>query len=236
MRAVISDDWIRGMRIHRLARRRATMSTRRRARFDAGMRAGILFVIVFACVGTVRASPPTTAGRAPRASLSTVRPREHDDAPARVVVPFEPCGGGGGGADADAFCATIGVGCEITDAAATAGRDGATMTEDGCVVVLGGEKDGVARLAVSRTCAGRAVWIRATMTCEEGEGRLFPYSTMLLGEVIALADAAIYLANSTHALKETIRGNETTTEDDDAGEEEEDRRGASFTIYYPWSY
>lgn len=74
------------------------------------------------------------------------------------------------------------------------------------------------------------------MTCEEGEGRLFPYSTMLLGEVIALADAAIYLANSTHALKETIRGNETTTEDDDAGEEEEDRRGASFTIYYPWSY
>lgn len=205
------------------------MSTRRRGRFDAGVRAGILFVIVFACVGTVRASPTTTAGRAPRASLSTVRPRAHEDAPARVVVPFEPCGDGGDGdADVDAFCATIGAGCEITDAAATAGRDGAVLMEDGCVVVLGGV-DGVARVAVSRTCAGRAVWIRATMTCEEGEGRLFPYSTMLLGEVIALADAAIYLANSTHALKETIRGNETTTE-------EEERRGASFTIYYPWSY
>lgn len=210
------------------------MSTRRRARLDAGMCAGILFVILFACVGIARASPPTTAGRAPRASLSTVRPREDEDAPARVVVvPFEPCGGG---ADADAFCATIGVGCEITDAAATSGRDGAALTEDGCVVVLVDVKDGVARVAVSRNqCAGRAVWIRATMTCGEGEGRLFPYSTMLLGEVIALADAAIYLANSTHALKETIRGNETTTEDD-AKEEEEERRGASLTIYYPWSY
>ena len=208
------------------------MSTRRRARLDAGMRARILFVIVFACIGIARASPPTTAGRAPRASLSTVRPREDEDALARVVVPFEPCGGG---ADADAYCATIGVGCEITDVAAAAGRDGAALTEDGCVVVLVGVKDGVARVAVSRTCAGRAVWIRATMTCEEGEGRLFPYSTMLLGEVIAFADAAIYLANSTHALKETIRGNETTT-DDDAMEEEEERRGASFTIYYPWSY
>lgn len=232
MRVVISDDWIRARRIHRLARRRATMSTLRRARFDAGMRAGILFIIVFAGVGMVRASPTTTAGRAPRASLSTVRPRENEDAPARVVVPLEPCGGG---ADADAFCATIGVGCEITDAAATAGRDGAVLTEDGCVVGLVDVKDGVARVAVSRTCAGRAVWIRATMTCEEGEGRLFPYSTMLLGEVIALADAAIYLANSTHALKETIRDNETTTEDA-AGKEEEERRGASFTIYYPWSY
>jgi hypothetical protein len=72
------------------------------------------------------------------------------------------------------------------------------------------------------------------MMCEEEQGRLFPYSTMLLGEVVALADAAIYLANSTHALKETIRGNETT--EDDAEEEKEEERGASFTIYYPWSY
>ena len=207
------------------------MLTRRWARRDAGMRVKILFFIVFARVVIARASPTSVLLRE-NEGASLVPASE--DAPAPVVVPFEPCVGAT--ADVDAFCAKIGLGCEITDARATRGRDGATL-EDGCVAVLVDAKVGVARATVSRTCAGRAreaLWIRATMMCEEEQGRLFPYSTMLLGEVVALADAAIYLANSTHALKETIRGNETT--EDDAEEEKEEERGASFTIYYPWSY
>jgi len=55
------------------------------------------------------------------------------------------------------------------------------------------------------------------------EGRLFPYSTLLLGEVVALADSAIYLAEAVNNLGGT------------QSEEGGDRAG-TFTIKFPASF
>jgi len=59
---------------------------------------------------------------------------------------------------------------------------------------------------------------------------LFPYSTLLLGEVVALADSTIYLAEAAHALEDAVDGAEDTEE------EEEHERGTEFTIYWPASF
>ena len=69
--------------------------------------------------------------------------------------------------------------------------------------------------------------VEAVYSCTR-EGRLFPYSTMLLGEVVALADAAIYLAEAAYNLR-----NQTSNGDDVAGDE---HRAGSFTLYWPSSY
>ena len=69
--------------------------------------------------------------------------------------------------------------------------------------------------------------VEAVYSCTR-EGRLFPYSTMLLGEVVALADAAIYLAEEAHNLR-----NQTSNGDDVAVDE---HRAGSFTLYWPSSY
>jgi len=70
--------------------------------------------------------------------------------------------------------------------------------------------------------------VEAVYSCRTREGRLFPYSTMLLGEVVALADAAIYLAEAAYNLR-----NQTSNGDDVAGDE---HRAGSFTLYWPSSY
>ena len=70
--------------------------------------------------------------------------------------------------------------------------------------------------------------VEAVYSCRTREGRLFPYSTMLLGEVVALADAAIYLAEAAYNLR-----NRTSNGDDVAGDE---HRAGSFTLYWPSSY
>ena len=60
---------------------------------------------------------------------------------------------------------------------------------------------------------------------------MFPYSTLLLGEVVALADSTIYLAEAAHALEDAVDGAEDAEE-----EEEEHERGTEFTIYWPASF
>ena len=70
--------------------------------------------------------------------------------------------------------------------------------------------------------------VEAVYSCRTREGRLFPYSTMLLGEVVALADAAIYLAEAAYNSR-----NQTSNGDDVAGDE---HRAGSFTLYWPSSY
>jgi hypothetical protein len=95
---------------------------------------------------------------------------------------------------------------------------------DDAMLMIGLSRDG--------TCAierGDEFVIEAAVSCvmNDGRGRLFPFSTLLLGEVVALADAAIYLTESVHALEGNIR-NET--------EEAEDERAGSFTIFFPTSF
>ena len=61
---------------------------------------------------------------------------------------------------------------------------------------------------------------------------MFPYSTLLLGEVVALADSTIYLAEAAHALEDAVDG----AEEEEEEEEEEHERGTEFTIYWPASF
>lgn len=61
---------------------------------------------------------------------------------------------------------------------------------------------------------------------------MFPYSTLLLGEVVALADSAIYLAEAVHTLEHTV----DAVEEDAASLEAEDERTTAFTIYWPASF
>ena len=60
---------------------------------------------------------------------------------------------------------------------------------------------------------------------------MFPYSTLLLGEVVALADSTIYLAEAAHALGDAVDGAEDAAEEEEAHE-----RGTEFTIYWPASF
>lgn len=84
-----------------------------------------------------------------------------------------------------------------------------------------------------RACArrGEVYRVEARVECGGGRDRLFPYSTLLLGEVVALADSAIYLAEAAHALEHTVDAVE-----DAASLEEEDERTTAFTIYWPASF
>ena len=91
----------------------------------------------------------------------------------------------------------------------------------------------VARARTRDGCArggGGVYRIEARVVCR-GRDRVFPYSTLLLGEVVALADATIYLAEAAHALEDAVDGAEDAEE-----EEEEHERGTEFTIYWPASF
>ena len=120
--------------------------------------------------------------------------------------------------------------CEVVEGRIRDARGGAVG--DACGTVDGVGTRVVARARTSDGCArgGDAYRIEARVVCR-GEGRLFPYSTLLLGEVVALADSTIYLAEAAHALEDAVDGAEEEEE-----EEEEHERGTEFTIYWPASF
>ena len=92
----------------------------------------------------------------------------------------------------------------------------------------------VARARTRDGCArgrGGVYRIEARVVCR-GRDRVFPYSTLLLGEVVALADATIYLAEAAHALEDAVDEEEA----EEAEAEEEHERGTEFTIYWPASF
>jgi len=174
------------------------------------------------------------AGRArgdARARPATMR----DDATMRVAA-FAPCEETNartrGEACFEHVVANEDDACAIREGTIRRARDGmeigdscgATEIADGRVVV---------RLRTDEPrCAARegdAFRIEAYYECV-GDGRLFPYSTLLLGEVVALADSAIYLAEAAHELEQTVESQ------DEEREQEEDDRATSFTIYWPASF
>jgi len=166
------------------------------------------------------------------------------------VVTFEPCGATDASptrrarvdtTDGEAACFTTDVGGGGEGAAATwtcalaAGtirnaRGDVVDPACGSVDVVGARV--VVRMRSSDACArrGEAYHVEARVECG-GRDRLFPYSTLLLGEVVALADSAIYLAEATHALEHTVDPVE-----DAASLEAEDERTTAFTIYWPASF
>ena len=121
--------------------------------------------------------------------------------------------------------------CEVVEGRIRDARGGAVG--DACGTVDGVGTRVVARARTSDGCArgGDAYRIEARVVCRGG-GRLFPYSTLLLGEVVALADSTIYLAEAAHALEDAVDG----AEEDEEEEEEEHERGTEFTIYWPASF
>ena len=127
--------------------------------------------------------------------------------------------------DADATCEVVEG--RIRDASGVA-MDDACGTVDAVgtrVVARARTRDGCAR-------GGGGVYrIEARVVCR-GRNRVFPYSTLLLGEVVALADATIYLAEAAHALEDAVDGEEAA----EAEAEEEHERGTEFTIYWPASF
>ena len=119
--------------------------------------------------------------------------------------------------------------CEVVEGRIRDARGDAVG--DACGTVDGVGTRVVARARTSDGCArgGDVYRIEARVVCR-GRDRLFPYSTLLLGEV-ALADSTIYLAEAAHALEDAVDGAE-----DAAEEEEEHERGPEFTIYWPASF
>ena len=120
--------------------------------------------------------------------------------------------------------------CEVVEGRIRDARGDAVGDACGTVDAVGTRV--VARARTSDGCArgGDTYRIEARVVCR-GEGRLFPYSTLLLGEVVALADSTIYLAEAAHALEDAVDGAEEEEE-----EEEEHERGTEFTIYWPASF
>ncbi len=120
--------------------------------------------------------------------------------------------------------------CEVVEGRIRDARGG--VVGDACGTVDAVGKRVVARARTSDGCArsGDVYRIEARVVCR-GRDRLFPYSTLLLGEVVALADSTIYLAEAAHALGDAVDGAE-----DAAAEEEEHERGTEFTIYWPASF
>ena len=109
-------------------------------------------------------------------------------------------------------------------------RADGTEVERACGRVDAGASRVVVRLRVDEACrieANQAVRVEAAVECASGDARLFQFSTMLLGEVVALADAAVYLADSVHTLEETI---------EIADEVLEDERATEVTIWWPASF
>ena len=121
--------------------------------------------------------------------------------------------------------------CEVVEGRIRDARG--RVVGDACGTVDAVGKRVVARARTSDGCArsGDVYRIEARVVCR-GQDRLFPYSTLLLGEVVALADSTIYLAEAAHALGDAVDG----AEDVAAAEEEEHERGTEFTIYWPASF
>ena len=120
--------------------------------------------------------------------------------------------------------------CEVVEGRIRDARG--RVVGDACGTVDAVGKRVVARARTSDGCArsGDVYRIEARVVCR-GQDRLFPYSTLLLGEVVALADSTIYLAEAAHALGDAVDGAE-----DAAAAEEEHERGTEFTIYWPASF
>ena len=139
--------------------------------------------------------------------------------------------------DADATCEVVEG--RIRDASGVAMGDACgTVDAVGTRVVA---RDGERRRDARRRARANERWVRergggvyrieARVVCR-GRDRVFPYSTLLLGEVVALADATIYLAEAAHALEDAVDEEEA----EEAEAEEEHERGTEFTIYWPASF
>lgn len=208
------------------------MSSRRLAR---------LVVVVACATVVVGVAANDVAARATRTDTEFIR-----------VATFEPCGAMDASSTRRAR-ATDGEACFASDV--VGGGEGAAATSESawtCALAAGTIRDArgdvvdpacgsvdvvgarvVVRMRTSDACArrGDAYRVEARVECG-GRDRLFPYSTLLLGEVVALADAAIYLSEAVHTLEHTV----DAVEEEAASLEVEDERTTAFTIYWPASF
>ena len=190
------------------------------------------------------------------ATTTSVRAaNEEEDARTRVVT-FRACDTSNGDYDGDIDDAVARARsqCFVADVIADGADGGATCAvmadtasawrvrgaraerlDDACWTMEARDARAIVRLRTSdaRACAMDAYdvfRVEGVYACRARDGRLFPYSTMLLGEVVALADAAIYLADAAYHLR-----NRTSSDDDEDDGAGDDRAG-SFTLFWPSSY
>jgi hypothetical protein len=196
------------------------MRTRARARSVGVAVAASVAMLAGRARGDARARLEGTRDDAVAMRVAAFAPCEETNARTRVEMCFEHDIASG-----DAACA-------IGEGTIRRARDG-TEVGDSCGAMEIADGRVVVRLRTGeRSCAvreGDAFRIEAYYECAS-DGRLFPYSTLLLGEVVALADSAIYLAEAAHELEQAVE-----TQDEER-EHEEDDRATSFTIYWPASF
>ena len=171
------------------------------------MRHALATIVALVAVGAV--------GARAQAATRTVTPR---------VVAFEPCADVVAGEACVEHVVPGARSCVVDSRAVIRRADGSALSA-ACASATAEGGRVTARVRVDARCgvaAGDALGVEVAVTCarRDDAGRLFPFSTILLSDVVALADAAIYLADSVHTLKNT-----TDTQEDD--------RATEVTVWWP---